>query len=98
MLDELGLERVKAMGMSSGAMTLIHMATQQPERIEAMVLIGATSHFPEQARAIMRKAIPDNMPATELKEWGVCSSGGDVQTHFLTHIFGSDWPAERRVR
>lgn len=26
-------------------MTLIHMATQQPERVEAMILIGATIYF-----------------------------------------------------
>ncbi len=80
LLDGLGIERVKAMGMSSGGMTLLHMATQQPERIEAMVLIGATSHFPEQARAIMRRAVPDSLSAAELEEWGACSSRGSVQT------------------
>ena len=31
-------------------MTLLHMATQQPERVEAMVLVGPTIYFPEQAR------------------------------------------------
>lgn len=41
-------------------MTLIHMATQQPDRIKAMVLIGATSYFPEQARTILRRVIPDS--------------------------------------
>lgn len=34
---------------------LLHMATTQPERIDAMVLVSATMHFPEQAREIMRK-------------------------------------------
>jgi pimeloyl-ACP methyl ester carboxylesterase len=87
LLDELGLERVKAMGMSSGAMTLIHMATQQPERIEAMVLIGAASYFPDQARAIMRQAVPDSMAATELEGVGACSSRGDTQTRELIGQF-----------
>jgi hypothetical protein len=41
--------------MSSGGMALIHMATQQLEQIEALVLIGTTSHFPKQVRAIMRR-------------------------------------------
>jgi pimeloyl-ACP methyl ester carboxylesterase len=36
-----------------GGNILLHMATLQPERIEAMVLVSATMHFPEQARAIM---------------------------------------------
>ena len=33
LLDQLGLERFKAMGSSTGGMTLIHMATQQPARV-----------------------------------------------------------------
>jgi pimeloyl-ACP methyl ester carboxylesterase len=50
LLDELGVESFSAMGMSTGGMALLHMATLQPERVEAMVLVSATSHFPE-ARA-----------------------------------------------
>ena len=80
LLDELGIDRVRAMGMSSGGMTLLHMATQQPERIEAMVLIGATSYFPEQARAIMQRAVPDSMSVAELQEWESCSTRGEGQT------------------
>lgn len=40
------------MGISAGGVTLLHMATQQRDRIEAMVLIGTASYFPEQTRAI----------------------------------------------
>jgi pimeloyl-ACP methyl ester carboxylesterase len=43
LLDQLGIDTFKAVGASSGGMTLIHMATQQPARVEAMVLIGAPS-------------------------------------------------------
>ena len=87
LLDELGVERIKTMGMSSGGMTLLHMATQQPERIEAMVLIGTTSYFPEQARAIMQQAVPDGMSVTEWEEWDACSSRGDEQTRELIRQF-----------
>lgn len=80
LLDHLGIQRFKAMGMSSGGMTLIHMATQQPGRVEAMVLIGATTYFPEQARVIMRRSVPDNLTAEEREEWGRCSSRGNAQT------------------
>ena len=45
LLDHLGIERFKAIGMSGGGMTLLHMATQQPHRVEALVLISATTHF-----------------------------------------------------
>lgn len=65
LLDTLGIDRFRAMGISTGGMTLIHMATQQPARVEAMVLIGATSFFPEQARAIMRRVSPDSLSAEQ---------------------------------
>lgn len=81
LLDKLGIKRFKAMGMSSGGMTLIHMATQQPERIEDLVLIGATIYFSAPARATFRRSVPDSMTAAELKEWGQCSSRGEAQTH-----------------
>ena len=54
------MDTFSAMGISSGGMTLLHMATAQPERVEAMVLIGATSYFPEQGREIMRASVPDS--------------------------------------
>ncbi len=60
MLDLLGIERCKAIGMSLGAKTLLHMATQQPSRIEAMVLVSAAPYFPEQAREIMRNLSSEN--------------------------------------
>jgi pimeloyl-ACP methyl ester carboxylesterase len=53
LLDHLGIERFKAIGMSGGGMTLLHMATQQPDRVQTLVLISATTHFPTQARALM---------------------------------------------
>ena len=54
LLDHLGIRRFKAIGLSAGAKTLLHMATQQSSRVEAMVLVSATPHIPEPARAIMR--------------------------------------------
>ena len=53
LLDQLGVERFRAIGMSGGALTLLHMATQQPDRVSAQVLIDATSHYPPEARALM---------------------------------------------
>jgi pimeloyl-ACP methyl ester carboxylesterase len=46
LLDHLGIRQFKAMGISTGGMTLLHLATQQPERIQAMVLIGASHKLP----------------------------------------------------
>jgi pimeloyl-ACP methyl ester carboxylesterase len=53
LLDHLGISKCRAIGVSMGGNILLHMATLQPERIEAMALVSATMHFPEQARALM---------------------------------------------
>lgn len=60
LLDHLGIIKCRAIGLSMGGNILLHMATMQPDRIEAMVVVSATMYFPEQARAIMR-----NVPTTE---------------------------------
>src|SRR2546425_5044903 len=39
LLDHLGVDRFKAIGLSLGAKTLLHVATHQPDRVEAMVLV-----------------------------------------------------------
>lgn len=62
LLDELDIEKVRAAGASTGGMTLLHMATQQPERISAMALLGATTYFPAQARAVLRSTSLETMP------------------------------------
>lgn len=55
LLDKLGIEQFRGIGFSSGAMNLIHMATQQPTRVKAMVLIDATYTHTEESRAINRE-------------------------------------------
>lgn len=62
LLDHLGIDRCKAIGLSMGGNILLHMATMQPDLIEAMVVVSATMHFPEQARAIMRQVLVENQP------------------------------------
>lgn len=62
LLDELEIETFEACGMSGGAMALLHMATRQPERVEAMVSVSPTTHYPQQARDIMGLTHPDNQP------------------------------------
>jgi pimeloyl-ACP methyl ester carboxylesterase len=54
LLDHAGIQSYKAIGISGGGNVLLHLATKQPERVKAMVLVSATPYFPAQARAIMR--------------------------------------------
>jgi pimeloyl-ACP methyl ester carboxylesterase len=65
LLDHLGIARCRAIGVSMGGNSLLHMATLQPQRIEAMVMVSATVDFPEQARRIMAAVPVENQPAAE---------------------------------
>jgi pimeloyl-ACP methyl ester carboxylesterase len=83
LLDALGIERVRAVGTSLGGNTLLHMATQQPARVEAMVLVSATSHFPAEARAIMAQASEDGHSDQEWRELRAKHLLGDDQIRAL---------------
>jgi len=89
LLEKLGVGQFSAMGMSSGGMTLLHMATSQPKRIESMVLISATSHFPDQARAIMRRASFSTMPSQVQEMYRGCAKRGDEQIRQLIAQFNA---------
>jgi pimeloyl-ACP methyl ester carboxylesterase len=87
LLDSLGLQQVRAMGISSGGMTLLHMATQQPSRIDAMVLIGATTYFPEQARRIFRASTAESLTPQEYEQQRELHVQGDEQIRSLRKQF-----------
>jgi pimeloyl-ACP methyl ester carboxylesterase len=50
--DALGIGEMKAIGLSMGAKTLLHVATAQPTRVSAMVLVSATPYFPQPLRDV----------------------------------------------
>jgi pimeloyl-ACP methyl ester carboxylesterase len=89
LLDVLGIDHFSAMGISTGGMTLLHMATSQPERIDSMVLISATSYFPDQARAIMRGASFGTMPRQVQEMYRECATRGDEQIRQLLAQFNA---------
>jgi pimeloyl-ACP methyl ester carboxylesterase len=55
LLRHLEIGSVKAIGLSGGGITLLHMATAAPSSIESMVIVSAPPYFPAQARAIQRQ-------------------------------------------
>jgi len=55
LLHHLEIERVKAVGLSGGGITLLHMATAEPACVESMVVVSAPPYFPAQARSIQRQ-------------------------------------------
>ncbi|MEW6125621.1 MAG: alpha/beta fold hydrolase [Acidobacteriota bacterium] len=83
MLDLLNIEKFKAIGLSGGAKTLLHMATQQPARIEAMVIVSCAPYFPDEARAIMQAMTPDSHTETEWQQMREWHKHGDAQIRAL---------------
>ena len=78
LLDHLGIRACKGAGISAGGNVLLHMATKQPDRITAMVLVSATPHFPARARAIMSQ-YADNLPPEQWELLRRRHPGGDEQ-------------------
>ncbi|MEJ5996434.1 alpha/beta hydrolase [Pedobacter sp. Du54] len=89
LLDKLEIDEFSAMGMSTGGMVLLHMATSEPKRIKEMVLISTTSHFPDQARAIMRRASFNTMPQEVINMYRECAKRGEEQIHQLLSNFNA---------
>src|SRR5262245_7030572 len=94
LLDQLGIDRFKAIGLSGGAETLLHIATGQPDRLEAMVLVSATPYFPEQARVIMRQMTPESHSEQEWAMMRRRHAHGDDQIRSLwrhAHDFANSY-------
>ena len=83
LLDAMQIKQARAIGFSTGGITLLHLATRHPDRISKMVVISATTHFPEGARAIMQSAAVDNMPPELLAGYRQCASRGEEQVQSL---------------
>jgi pimeloyl-ACP methyl ester carboxylesterase len=70
LLDHLGVQQTKAVGLSLGAKTLLHVGTIRPEAVRTMVLVSAAPYFPSQLRAAASQFTPDafqRLTETELQ-------------------------------
>ena len=67
LLDHLGIDRVKAIGLSGGGIALLHAAIMQPHRFDAIIPISVPPRFPEQCRAIQRQFSAAMLPPAEME-------------------------------
>jgi pimeloyl-ACP methyl ester carboxylesterase len=89
LLDARGIDKFKAVGMSGGGNTLLHMATRQPERVRAMVLVSATPYFPAQARAVMRQYSEEMLPERDRELMRQrCVQGEEQYRSTFQHVRG----------
>jgi pimeloyl-ACP methyl ester carboxylesterase len=82
-LDALGVNRFKAIGLSGGAKTLLHVATLQPARVEAMILVSGAPSFPAQARKLMAQMTVESHGEQEWEFMRRRHPGGDAQIRML---------------
>jgi pimeloyl-ACP methyl ester carboxylesterase len=87
LMDALGIKRARALGFSSGGITLLHLATRHPDRLSKMVVVGAANYFPEGAQSILRSATMNNLPPEVLDEFRRCASRGEEQVRSLVDQF-----------
>ena len=83
LLDSIGVESFRAIGLSGGGITLLHMATLQPERVERMVLVSAASFFPPSARALMKQLKEEDQSEEEWQTQRARHHHGDEQIREL---------------
>jgi len=83
LLDRLDIIRFKAIGISGGAVALLHMATREPDRVEAMVLVSGAHYFPKQARAVMSQVTIESRSEIEWQIMRQHHKHGDDQIRAL---------------
>ena len=88
LLDHLGISRFKALGFSAGSMTLLHMATMQPDRVEAMVLVGAGTYFSVDCREYLGGISAESTPEAQWQALRALHRHGDEQIGALLDQLG----------
>jgi pimeloyl-ACP methyl ester carboxylesterase len=83
LVDRLAVGRFKAIGMSAGGKTLLHLATRQPDRVEAMVLVSAAPYYPREARALMAQITAEGRSEEEWRTMRERHKHGDEQIRDL---------------
>ena len=69
LLDGLGIDQYSAIGHSSGAFTLLHMAAAQPSRLRAAILAAGAHYFPEELRAFGQTDVCEEQIAPARQSW-----------------------------
>jgi pimeloyl-ACP methyl ester carboxylesterase len=83
LLSLLRIDRVKAIGLSGGGLTLLHLATAEPSCVASMVLVSAPPSFPAQARSIQRQMSEAMLSDAEMELMRKRHKHGDGQIRQL---------------
>ena len=86
LLDALHIDKVRALGISLGANTLLHLATLAPGRVERALLVSAAPHFPPATRAAFRTHAAASLPPAEWARLRAQHLHGDAQIEALLQL------------
>ena len=89
LMDSLNIKQARAIGFSSGGMTLLRLATKYPDRLSKMVVVGASTHFGPQARAMIRSVNLETLPPPILQGFRGCATRGDAQVREILGQFAN---------
>ncbi len=87
LLDTMGIDKFSAIGFSAGGCALLHMATQQRERIQHMILVATTHYFPKECRDIIRDHLAPDSAVWDWNSLRLRHVYGDEQIHALLTQF-----------
>jgi pimeloyl-ACP methyl ester carboxylesterase len=83
LMEHLGVDCVKAIGVSGGGIALLHLAAAAPRAVSSMVLVSAPPYFPTEARALQRQLAESMFGEQELASMRARHRGGDPQLQEL---------------
>jgi len=84
LLDHLQLKKVKAIGLSYGGLTLLQLASMHPERLESMILIGASHSYDGGKNKDLDNTFSyENLPDSFVEELKATHHQGESQIRAL---------------
>ncbi len=86
LMDHRHHQRFRALGVSAGAIALLHVATHTPARVEALVLVGAAPYLPHEARERIHGIVKDKDALQYLRGF---AARGDEQAASLLQQFSA---------
>jgi pimeloyl-ACP methyl ester carboxylesterase len=83
LLRRLDVKHARAIGLSGGGITLLHMAAAEPDCVASMVVVSAPPYFPVQARALQRQTSEAMFGAAEMELMRARHKQGESQIQKL---------------
>lgn len=90
LMDHLGISRFDAIGASTGALTLLEMATASPQRIGHMIVVSSTPFFSEQTIAWVKANACEPVTQQDIEQGLPYQRFGREQVIGLARMFCSE--------